>query len=300
MSALSGRRIVLGVCGSVAAFKSVEICLLLVSAGAHVVPVMTADSERFLGSATLSALASERVHKSLWLDPEVVPHTSLGRSADVIVVAPATARLIGTYAAGISDSLLTATLLATAAPVVLAPAMHTEMWEHPATQANVATLRQRGVVVVEPTSGPLAGGDHGLGRLADPHSIVESIEGVLAAQDLDGIRVLVTSGGTREPIDPIRYLGNRSSGLQGVALAAEARSRGASVTLVTTLDQVNGPNIEIVRVDTAAEMEEAVLSRSGDYDVVVMAAAVADFRPKVASAVKLHKPFEGEITQGLG
>ncbi len=288
MSRLSGRRVVLGICGSIAAYKSVEVCRLLGRAGASVVPVLTPAAERFLGAATLTSLAAEPARTSLWAGPEPVPHTALGRSADVVVVAPATAHLLAAYAAGLADGLLTATLLATAAPVVVAPAMHTEMWEHPATRANVELLLSRGVVVVEPGTGPLAAGDEGTGRLAEPAVIVEAVEGVLAPPDLAGRIVVITSGGTREPIDPIRFVGNRSSGRQGEAIAAEARARGAEVTLVTAADRPAPAGVEVVRVGTAAEMEAAVLARSA-ADVVVLAAAVADFRPKASSDEKLRK-----------
>ncbi|HEX2047254.1 MAG TPA: bifunctional phosphopantothenoylcysteine decarboxylase/phosphopantothenate--cysteine ligase CoaBC [Acidimicrobiales bacterium] len=286
---LAGKRVVLAVTGSIAAYKAVEVCRRLVDAGAFVAPVMTADATRFLGTATLSALASEPVHGSLWTDADPIPHTRLGRAADVVVVAPATATLLAKYAAGIADDLLTATLLATRAPVVVCPAMHTEMWEHPATVDNVARLRSRGVVVVEPGVGRLAGGDEGAGRLADPEEILAVVERLLARQDLAGRTVLVTAGGTREPLDPVRFLGNRSSGKQGEAFAVEAAARGASVVLVTAADRAPVPGVDVVPVETAAGMEAAVLARGTGADVVVMAAAVADFRPKVSAEVKLHK-----------
>ncbi len=286
---LAGKRVVLAVCGSIAAYKSVEVCRRLVDAGAHVAPVMTADAGRFLGTATLSALASEPVHDSLWSDADPIPHTRLGRAADVILVVPATATLLAKYAAGVADDLLTATLLATRAPVVVCPAMHTEMWDHPATVANVARLLGRGVVVVEPAVGRLAGGDQGAGRLAEPEEVVAAVERLLARQDLTGRTVLVTAGGTREPLDPVRFLGNRSTGKQGEAVAAEAATRGASVVLVTTADRPRTAEVDVVRVETAAQMEAAVLHHAAQADVVVMAAAVADFRPKVAADEKLHK-----------
>jgi phosphopantothenoylcysteine decarboxylase / phosphopantothenate---cysteine ligase len=261
---------------------------------------MTRGATRFVGPLTLSALASEPVRTSLWDAPEPIPHTRLGQSADAIVVAPATARLIGAYAAGISSDLLTATLLATRAPVVICPAMHTEMWEHPAVTENLVTLRRRGVHVVEPESGRLAGGDVGSGRLADPAAITATVMELLCGQPardrvsdraLAGITALVTAGGTREPIDPVRFIGNRSSGKQGYALAAELARRGATVTLVSTATATMPSPIgtEVVSVETAAEMAAAVLSRHADADVVVMAAAVADFTPKVAAAQKLKK-----------
>jgi phosphopantothenoylcysteine decarboxylase/phosphopantothenate--cysteine ligase len=289
-SALKGRRIVLGVCGGIAAYKAVEVCRRLVDAGAFVSPVLTRGAARFVGPVTFSALASEPVRMSLWSEPEPIPHTRLGQAADLIVVAPATARLIGSYAAGISSDLLTATLLATRAPVLLCPAMHTEMWEHPAVTENMARLRQRGVHVVGPTSGRLAGGDVGSGRLADPADIVAAA-GALLSRDrpLSGLHAVVTAGGTREPIDPVRYIGNRSSGKQGYAVAAELAERGARVTLVSTVALPAPPTVEVVPVETAAEMEAAVFVRSGEADVIVMAAAVADYRPKEVAPHKLKK-----------
>jgi phosphopantothenoylcysteine decarboxylase/phosphopantothenate--cysteine ligase len=285
----AGRRIVLGICGGIAAYKVVEVCRRLVDGGAHVVPVMTKGAARFVGEATFSALASEKVQTSLWSEDEPIPHTHLGRSADLIVVAPATANLISRYAAGVADDLLTATLLATRAPVILCPAMHTEMWDHPAVQDNIATLRARGVHLVGPASGRLAGGDEGAGRLAEPDTIVAAVEAMLTGQDLTGRKVLVTAGGTREPIDAVRFVGNRSSGKQGYALAAEAAARGANVTLVTTVSRpVPGP-VDVVAVDTAAQMADAVAARAAQADVVIMAAAVADFRPAAPALGKLPK-----------
>src|SRR5262245_26466796 len=273
---LAGRRIVLGVSGGIAAYKAVEVCRRLVDAGAHVIPVLTEGALHFVGRTTFDALASERAHVSLWDDPHPIPHTHIGQNADLVVVAPATARMLGLYAAGISDDLLTNVLLATRAPVLVAPAMHTEMWEHAAVQDNLTTLRRRGVLVVDPEVGRLAGGDLGAGRLAEPATIVAAAEAALAPQDLAGLKVLVTAGGTREPIDPVRYVSNRSSGKQGHALADEAASRGAQVTLVTTVRRPVATGVEVVPVETAAEMADAVLGRSDGCDVVVMAAAVAD------------------------
>ena len=223
---------VLGVSGGIAAYKAVEVCRRLVDDGAHVAPIMTEGATRFIGEVTLSALASQPVQRSLWTEDDPIPHTTLGQQADVVVVCPATARLLGSYVAGISDGLLTATLLATRAPVVVCPAMHTEMWEHPAVQDNVSTLRERGVTVVDPEDGRLAGGDVGAGRLASPEVIVAAVERAITPQDLAGLSVVVTAGGTREAIDPVRFIGNRSSGKQGHAIAAEAAARGAAVTLV--------------------------------------------------------------------
>jgi phosphopantothenoylcysteine decarboxylase / phosphopantothenate---cysteine ligase len=287
---LEGRRIVLGVSGGIAAYKAIEVCRRLVDAGAHVAPIMTRGATRFVGETTFSALASERVHSSLFDDADPIPHTRLGQSADLVVVAPATARVIGSYAAGISNDLLTATLLATEAPVVVAPAMHTEMWDHPAVQENIATLLRRGVHVVAPEEGRLAGGDFGRGRLAAPEAIVAAAEAALGAtRDLEGLHVVITAGGTREPIDPVRFIGNRSSGKQGHALATEAAARGAKVTLVTTVDLPAPATSDVVRVDTAAQMDEAVRAVASAADVIVMAAAVADFRPATVAAKKLKK-----------
>ncbi|HEV2810628.1 MAG TPA: bifunctional phosphopantothenoylcysteine decarboxylase/phosphopantothenate--cysteine ligase CoaBC [Acidimicrobiales bacterium] len=296
MTAFDGRRIVVGVSGGIAAYKAVELCRRLLDAGAFVSPLLTAGAQRFVTATTFSAVASEVARTSLWEGPEPSPHTSLGQSADLVIVAPATARVVASYALGLSDDLLATTLLATRAPVVMCPAMHTEMWEQPAVQANLAMLRQRGVHVIGPGDGHLAGGDTGPGRMAEPAEIVKACADVLAGRpashpsaDLAGLHVLVTAGGTREPLDPVRFLGNRSSGRQGHAVAAEAAQRGARVTLVTASDRHLPPGVETVAVDTAQEMYEAVLARMGDSDVVVMAAAVADFRPKQSAPAKMHR-----------
>jgi phosphopantothenoylcysteine decarboxylase / phosphopantothenate---cysteine ligase len=286
---LDRRRIVVGVTGGIAAYKAVEICRRLVDAGAHVVPVMTAGAEHFLGRTTLSALCSEPVQTSLWNEASPIPHTKLGQSADLILVVPATARLLGAYAAGLSTDLLTNTLLATRAPVIVCPAMHTEMWEHPAVQHNLQVLRSRGVHVVEPESGRLAGGDSGAGRLAAPEQIVAMVERVLGPRDLQGLSVVVSAGGTREPIDAVRVIANRSSGKQGYAIAAEALARGASVTIVSTVELPVPSGAVVRRVETAAQMQDAMNELAPAADVVVMAAAVADFRPVAAAAGKLKK-----------
>ena len=283
-------RIVLGVCGGIAAYKAVEVCRRLVDAGVHVAPVLTDDAQQFVGALTFSALASEPARTSLFEAPEPIPHTRLGQSADLIVVAPATAKLLGKYAAGISDDLLTATLLATRAPVLVCPAMHTEMWEHPAVQANLVTLRGRGVHVVPPDEGRLAGGDVGAGRLAEPEQIVTAALALVSPdRSLAGRTVLVTAGGTREAIDPVRYLGNRSSGKMGHAIASTAAARGARVVLVTTASQPIAGGIEVVAVESAEEMHDAVTAHAMAADVIVMAAAVADFRPKSVAPSKLKK-----------
>ena len=298
-------RVVLGVSGGIAAYKAVEVCRRLVDAGVHVTPVLTDDATRFVGEVTFSALASEPVQRSLWHESSPIPHTRLGQSADLVVVAPATAHTLARYAAGLADDLLTATLLATRAPVLVCPAMHTEMWEHPSVRDNLATLERRGVRIVAPETGRLAGGDSGEGRLAEPATIVERALAILAGRepadpsrrvggdDLAGLQVVVSAGGTREPLDPVRYITNRSSGKQGHALAAAAARRGAAVTLVTASPLVLPPDVagrvRRVDVDTAAEMEQAVADSAQSADVVVMAAAVADFRPKVTVSSKLSK-----------
>jgi phosphopantothenoylcysteine decarboxylase / phosphopantothenate---cysteine ligase len=288
-----GPFVVLGVSAGIAAYKAVEVCRRLVDAGVHVAPVLTERATRFVGRTTFDALGSERAQVGLWDESSPIPHTRLGQLADVVVVVPATADLLARYAGGFADDLLTATLVATAAPVVVCPAMHTEMWEHPAVRENLDTLRRRGVTVIPPEDGRLAGGDLGSGRLADPTVIVAAVLDLLGGPptlgDLDGMRVLVSAGGTREPIDPVRFITNRSSGKQGHALAAAARRRGAEVVLVTASALAGPDGVEVERVETAAQMEVAMLRRSQEASVVVMAAAVADFRPKVAGTTKLHK-----------
>lgn len=292
MTALTGKRVVLGVSGGIAAYKAVEICRRLVDGGAHVIPVLTKGATRFVGRTTFDALASEPVRMSLFDEDDPIPHITLGQTADCVLVAPATARVIGAYAAGISSDLLTATLIATRAPVVICPAMHTEMWEHPAVADNIATLVERGVCIVGPESGRLAGGDEGAGRLSSPADITAVVGRILSGAesgDMAGLSVVVTAGGTREPIDPVRYIGNRSSGKQGYAFAEEAASRGAAVTLVTTVDRPGPAGAAVVAVDTAEEMAAATTEASATADVVVMAAAVADFRPIDPAGVKLKK-----------
>jgi phosphopantothenoylcysteine decarboxylase/phosphopantothenate--cysteine ligase len=287
---------VLCVSGGIAAYKAVELCRLLVDAGAHVAPVMTADAEHFIGKTTLSALASEPVHTTLWDDANPIPHTRLAQRADLIVVAPATARVIGSYAAGISSDFLTATLIATRAPVLVCPAMHTEMWEHASVQENIATLRRRGVHILEPETGRLAGGDVGAGRLAEPQRIFTEVEQLLTPGDLYGARVVITAGGTREPIDAVRVIANRSTGKQGYAIAIEAVARGAKVTLISTADLPTPFGVNLVQVETAQQMMDAVNTEAKSADVVVMAAAVADVRPVRVAAHKLKKdPLTGQI-----
>lgn len=285
---LTERRVLLGVSGGIAAYKSAYLARRLVEAGAQVRCVLTAAASRFLGEQTLSALTGNPVETRLFEGRTPIPHTELARWAEAVVVAPATADLMAKLAHGICDDLLSATLVAYGGPVLLAPAMHTEMWEHPATRRNARRLREDGYVLVGPAEGALAGDDEGTGRMAEPEEIVAVLEGLLAG-DLQGWRVLVTAGGTREPLDPVRFIANRSSGKMGHAVAAEAAVRGAGVTLVTTSDLPVPPRADVVRVETAQQMAEAVLERAPDHDVVVMAAAVADFRPKHASEQKLRR-----------
>jgi phosphopantothenoylcysteine decarboxylase/phosphopantothenate--cysteine ligase len=289
--------VVLGVCGGIAAYKAVEVCRRLSDAGALVSPVLTEGATHFIAPLTFTALAAEPARTSLF-GPDgrgdlasPVPHVALGRSIDAVVVAPATARLIGSYSAGISSDLLTATLLATRAPVLICPAMHAEMWEHPSVQDNVALLRRRGVHVLDPAEGRLAGGDYGKGRLPDAHEIVAALATVLGHRSgpLDGVTAVVTAGGTREALDPVRYIANRSSGKQGYAVAAELVQRGAAVTLITSSPLAPPAGTEVIGVESAAEMEQAVSAAGDGADVIVMAAAVADYRPVVTADHKLKK-----------
>ena len=290
LAALAGARVVLGVSGGVAAYKAVDLCRRMVDAGAHVSVILTEDAHRFIGPVTFSALSSEPVHTSLWDDASPIPHTRLGQTADVIVVAPATARVLSAYRTGYSHDLLSATLIATRAPVVLCPAMHTEMWENAAVRDNVDELRRRGAVIVEPENGRLAGGDSGAGRLATPESILDAVARALkSGRDLSGVSMLVSAGGTREPIDAVRVLANRSSGRQGHALAEAASARGAAVTLVTTTDIPVPPGIVRVAVETAAQMSSEMVRVASGSDVVIMTAAVADFRPETVVPGKWKK-----------
>lgn len=286
---LAGRRVLLGVSGGIAAYKAPLVARLLRGAGADVATVLTEAATRFVGPDTFSALTGEPAYTSLWERPGEVLHVKLAREADVAVVAPATANTIAKLAHGLADDLLASTMLEVTCPVVVAPAMHSGMWEHAATRANIELLRSRGAVVVGPVTGPLAHGDEGIGRLADPEDVVAAVRGTLARDDLAGRRVLITSGPTREPIDPVRYVGNRSTGRMGAALAAEAVARGAVVTVVLGPGAIVPPGTEVVPVETAEEMRDAVLARFDDTDAVVMAAAVADFRPKSVSERKLKK-----------
>ncbi|MFI5758837.1 bifunctional phosphopantothenoylcysteine decarboxylase/phosphopantothenate--cysteine ligase CoaBC [Streptomyces sp. NPDC051569] len=287
-------KVVLGVAGGIAAYKACELLRRLTESGHDVQVVPTASALRFVGAPTWSALSGHPVSTEVWSDVHEVPHVRIGQSADLVVVAPATADLLAKAAHGLADDLLTNTLLTARCPVVLAPAMHTEMWEHPATQENVATLRRRGAVVIEPAVGRLTGADTGKGRLPDPGEIFEVCRRVLArgvsAPDLAGRHVVISAGGTREPLDPVRYLGNRSSGKQGYALARTAAARGARVTLVEANTGFTDPaGVDVVHVGTAVQLREAVLKAAADADAVVMAAAVADFRPATYAEGKIKK-----------
>jgi phosphopantothenoylcysteine decarboxylase/phosphopantothenate--cysteine ligase len=292
----SSRRIVLGVGGGIAAYKACEVLRRLTEAGHQVRVVPTETALRFVGVPTWEALSGLPVHQGLFVDVPEVPHVRLGQTADLVLVAPATADLLARIAQGRADDLLCATLLTARCPVLLVPAMHTEMWEHPATAHNVAVLRSRGTVVAQPASGRLTGADSGAGRLPEPAEIVELATLLLnrpdaLPRDLADRHVLITAGGTREPLDPVRYLGNRSSGRQGYALARVAAQRGARVTLVAahTPELSDPAGVEVVRVGTALALQEAVLKAAPHADAVVMAAAVADFRPANPHPSKIKK-----------
>jgi phosphopantothenoylcysteine decarboxylase/phosphopantothenate--cysteine ligase len=292
------RQVVLGVSGGIAAYKVCELLRLLTESGHDVRVVPTDSALEFVGAATWAALSGHPVSTDVWTDVEQVPHVRIGQRADVVVVAPATADLLARAATGRADDLLTATLLTARCPVVFAPAMHTEMWEHPATQANVATLRARGAVVLEPAVGRLTGADSGPGRLPEPAEIFAVVRLVLERRDvpldLAGRHVVVTAGGTREPLDPVRFLGNRSSGLQGYALARAAVARGAEVTLVAANVALPDPaGVKVVAVETAEELRDATRTAAVTADAVVMAAAVADFRPAHVSTSKIKKTAGG-------
>lgn len=288
---LRGARILLGVSGGIACYKAVEIARLLTKRGAQVQVVMTEAATKFVGPITFSSLTRRPAYTGLFEEPDRVLHVRLAREADLVLVAPATANVLAKMSHGLADDLLSAVLLTATCPVVVAPAMHTEMWEHSATRENLATLHDRGIVVVDPEAGELAGGDEGVGRLAEPSSIVAAVAETFAhGRDLAGVRFLVTAGGTQEPIDPVRFIGNRSSGKMGFAIASEAARRGAAVTLVTGPTWLEDlERVEVVRIRTAAEMRDAVLSRFSEVDVVVKAAAVADFRPANAAGSKIKK-----------
>ncbi|MBP2401882.1 DNA/pantothenate metabolism flavoprotein [Streptomyces netropsis] len=289
-------KVVLGVSGGIAAYKACELLRRLTESGHDVRVVPTASALHFVGEATWSALSGNPAGTEVWESVHEVPHVRIGQEAQLVVVAPATADMLAKAAHGLADDLLTNTLLTARCPVVFAPAMHTEMWENQATQENVATLRRRGAIVIEPAVGRLTGVDTGKGRLPDPGEIFEVCRRVLArgagqsAADLAGRHVVISAGGTREPLDPVRFLGNRSSGKQGYALARTAVARGARVTLVAANSELPDPaGADVVRVGTAVQMREAVLAAAADADAVIMAAAVADFRPERYAEGKIKK-----------
>ncbi|WP_440694247.1 bifunctional phosphopantothenoylcysteine decarboxylase/phosphopantothenate--cysteine ligase CoaBC [Clavibacter nebraskensis] len=289
--------VVVGITGGIAAYKAVGVVrgLVLLGHDVHVVP--TEAALRFVGKPTLEAVSRNPVTSDLYDGVSEVRHVALGQRADLIVVAPATAHTLASMALGLSDDLLGTTILASRAPVVVAPAMHTEMWQHPATQANAALLRSRGVTLVGPTSGRLTGTDSGPGRMAEVEDVIAAALAAVrpGGRDLEGRRVVVSAGGTREPLDPVRFLGNRSSGRQGVALATAARDRGADVVLVAAHLEVPAPSgVRVVPVSTALELSDAMVREAEQADVVIMAAAVADYRPVSVSAGKIKKEQAGD------
>ena len=293
---MSGQlNIVVGVTGGIAAYKAVNVIRGLVLAGHDVHVVATDAALRFVGKPTLEAISRNIVHTDLYEGVAEVRHVAIGQAANLIVIAPATANTITKLAAGLADDLLGNTVLASRAPVVIAPAMHTEMWQHPATVHNVAVLRSRGVTVVGPAVGQLTGADSGPGRLEEPAEIVRAALAVLAPKDLAGRRILVTAGGTREPLDPVRFLGNRSSGKQGLALALAAAARGAEVTLIgANLEVATPASIRVLHVGSTLELAAAVADAAAHVDVVIMAAAVADYRPAVIAESKIKKELAGD------
>jgi phosphopantothenoylcysteine decarboxylase/phosphopantothenate--cysteine ligase len=290
--------VVVGVTGGIAAYKAVAVVRALVLAGHDVHVVATDAALRFVGRPTLEAISRNPVHSDLYEGVAEVRHVALGQRAELIVIAPATAHTIAKLATGLADDLLGNTVLASKAPLVLAPAMHTEMWQNPATVANVATLVERGAHIVGPASGQLTGSDSGPGRMAEPDDIVAAALAVVGPRDLAGHHILITAGGTREPLDPVRFIGNRSSGKQGVALAHAAAARGAAVTLVVAnIDDgvvAAGPGVEVTHVSTTLELQEATLLAAGTADLVIMAAAVADYRPETVADAKIKKEQQGD------
>ncbi len=296
---------VLGVAGGIAAYKACELLRQLTETGHDVRVVPTEGALRFVGEPTWAALSGHPVHTGVWADTHEVPHVRIGREADLVVVAPATADLLARAAHGLADDLLSNVLLTARCPVLLAPAMHTEMWGHPATRANVATLRGRGTVVLDPGVGRLTGADTGRGRLPDPADLADLARLLLRdpgalPRDLAGRRVLVTAGGTREALDPVRFLGNRSSGRQGYALALVAAARGAEVTVVAAnVARADPTGTTVLRVGSAAELHDVTLAAAADVDAVVMAAAVADFRPAMTESAKIKKAAGAPAPVGL-
>ncbi len=293
---MAAKRIIVGVAGGIAAYKACSVVRQLTEAGHHVTVVPTESALKFIGAATFEALSSNPVRTGVFEDVPAVPHVRIGQEADLVVVAPATADLLARAVAGRADDLLTATLLTARCPVLFAPAMHTEMWLHAATVDNVAILRRRGVVVLEPASGRLTGKDTGPGRLPEPEEITTFAELLLdrpdaMPYDLAGVKILVSAGGTREPLDPVRFIGNRSSGKQGYAVARVAAQRGADVTLIAgnTAGLADPAGVDVVRIGSATQLRDAVSKHAPDVNVLVMAAAVADFRPAHVATAKIKK-----------
>jgi phosphopantothenoylcysteine decarboxylase/phosphopantothenate--cysteine ligase len=286
-------RIVVGITGGIAAYKAVTLVRLLTEAGHDVKVIPTANALRFIGSATLEAISHNTVDPDLYTDVADVKHIELAQSAELIIVAPATGSFLARSAAGIADDLLSNVVLATSAPIVIAPAMHTEMWTNAATQQNVKTLRSRHITVIEPAVGRLTGNDSGAGRLPEPEEIVQVALALAGPRDLAGYSFVVTAGGTQEPIDPVRFLGNRSSGKQGLAIARAAYARGANVRLIAANFEANEA-FEVVNVETSNQMAEALASVTSDIDCLVMAAAIGDFRAESVSDQKLKKTPGGE------
>lgn len=297
------KRVVVGVAGGIAAYKACTVIRQLAEAGHSVRVVPTESALKFVGAATFEALSGQPVRTGVFSDVDEVPHVRIGQEADLVVIAPATADLLARAVAGRADDLLTATLLTARCPVMFAPAMHTEMWFHPATVDNVATLRRRGAIVLEPASGRLTGADTGAGRLPEAEEITTLAHLLLErsdalTHDLSGVKVLVTAGGTREPIDPVRFIGNRSSGKQGYAMARVAAQRGADVTLIAgnTAGLVDPAGVEVVHIGSASQLQDAVSKHAPDAHVLVMAAAVADFRPTHVATTKIKKSHEPGTT----
>jgi phosphopantothenoylcysteine decarboxylase / phosphopantothenate---cysteine ligase len=290
-SSLQGATVLLCVTGGIAAYKSAYLVRILTQLGADVRVVMTRTAERFIGAQTFTALTGNPAATELFGASADVPHVELARGADLAIVAPATANSLAKLALGFADDLFSATLLTVTCPILVAPAMHTEMWDHPATSEHVHTLESRRVRFIGPEEGSLSSGDSGLGRMAEPDVIAAAASRLLAkGHDLDGLRVLVTAGGTQEPIDPVRFISNRSSGLMGIAIAKEALARGAKVTVVQGQTQVPPPrDADAIPVRTTEDMRSAVLAAAPDMDVIIKAAAVADFRPSMSAPRKLKK-----------
>ncbi len=294
---MGGLNVVVGISGGIAAYKAVSVVRALVLAGHDVHVVATENALRFVGRPTLEAISRNPVHSDLYEGVAEVRHVAIGQAADLIIVAPATANTVAKLAAGLADDLLGNTILASTAPIVIAPAMHTEMWQNPATVANIATVQSRGIIVIGPAVGQLTGSDSGPGRMSEPDDIVAgALAAVAPSRDLVGRRILVTAGGTREPIDPVRFIGNRSSGRQGVAVALAAARRGADVTLIVANLEIEAPaGLPVIHVGSTLELQDAVEAAALESDVVIMAAAVADYRPETIADTKIKKDTQGDV-----